>query len=65
MSFFVVRNQFLIDYLSFFGKTEYFHRKFLALTDRPPTHLKWTNMDIWLTTYPPPLVQVVFECPLT
>ena len=33
--------------------------------DQPPTHLTWTNMDIWLTTYPPLLVHVVIECPLT
>ena len=30
----------------------------------PPTHLKWTNVDIWLTTHPPPFVHVVFEWPL-
>ena len=29
----------------------------------PPTPLKWTNVDIWLTTYPPPFVHVVFEWP--
>ena len=32
--------------------------------DEPPTHLTWTNMDIWLTTYPPLLVHVVIGCPL-
>ena len=33
--------------------------------DEPPTHLTWTSVDIWLTTYPPLLVHVVIECPLT
>ena len=28
-----------------------------------PTRLKWTNLDIWLTTYPPHLVHMVFEWP--
>ena len=32
--------------------------------NKPPTHLTWTNVDIWLTTYPPLLVHVVIECPL-
>ena len=31
--------------------------------DEPPTHLTWTSVDIWLTTYPPFLVHVVIECP--
>ena len=35
------------------------------ILDQPPTHLKWTNLDIWLTTYPPLLVHVVIECPPT
>ena len=29
--------------------------------DWPPTHLTWTNVDIWLTTYPTHLVHVVIE----
>ena len=33
--------------------------------DEPPTHLTWTNVDNWVTTYPPLLVHVVIECPLT
>ena len=32
--------------------------------DKPPTHLTWTDVDIWLTTYPSLLVHVVIECPL-
>ena len=28
---------------------------------RPPTYLAWTIVDIWLTTHPPHLVQMVCE----
>ena len=31
----------------------------------PTTYPSWTNVDIWLTTYPPPFVHMVFEWPLT
>ena len=32
--------------------------------NEPCTHLPLTFVDIWLSTYLPPLVNVVFECPL-